>query len=344
MITKIIKVNPLNFTKDEIKEAIELIRNGELVAFPTETVYGLGADATNSNAVKKIFFTKKRPLDNPVIVHIADLNELSNVALDVPEEIFRLARKFWPGPLTFVLKRNPSITPEVSAGLDTVAVRCPAHPIALELIKSSEKPIAAPSANKAGKPSPTRAEHVLEDFKDEIPLIIDAGSTIYGVESTVIDVTKNPPVLLRPGAMPIEEIMKYIGEIYIPEFAKGLGKFEGQALSPGLKYRHYSPEKPLILVEGQDKLNALKKLLEEYKNAGLIITKETADFFKHQKELIIIGSKDNLFEIAFNLFSSLREMDKRDIDVIIIEGVEEKGIGLAIMNRLRKAASKIIIS
>lgn len=342
MKTKIIKVNPFNPERELIEEAAKLIIVGEIVVFPTETVYGLGADATNSSAVKKIFIAKGRPADNPIIVHISSLDELELVASRIPEKVYELAKKFWPGPLTFVLHRNPLIASEVSAGLDTVAVRCPSHPVARELIRISNKPIAAPSANKSGKPSPTRVEHVIDDFKDEIPLIIDAGPTLYGVESTVIDMTKEPPVLLRPGAMPIEEIEKYVGKIIITDFARGIGEFEGKALSPGMKYRHYSPNKPLILVEGENKVGKIRELLKENPNSGLILTKETAKFFEDHKEVIVIGSKDNLFEIAYNLFSSLRLMDKKDVDIIIAEGVEEKGIGLAVMNRLRKAASKKI--
>lgn len=344
-MTKVIKVDPFNPKIDDLREATELIKKGEILAFPTETVYGLGADATNSNAVKKIFQAKGRPLDNPIIVHITGIEELQGVAIEIPEKAYKLAEKFWPGPLTLVLKRNPRIVKEVSANLPTVAVRAPAHPVAQLLISSSSRPIAAPSANKSGRPSPTEAKHVLEDFKGEIPMIIDAGRTIYGVESTVIDLTKDKPVLLRPGAMPIEEIIKEVGEIIVPDFAKGIGEFKGEAYSPGLKYRHYSPSKPLILVEGKSKIQTISKLIEENPNAGLLLTKETASLLKKSiKELIILGSEANPFEIAYNLFDSLREMDKRNVDIIIAEGIEEKGIGLAIMNRLRKASSKRIIS
>jgi len=340
--TKVIKVNPFHPDQEIIKEASDLILKGELVAFPTETVYGLGADATNSNAVRKIFLVKGRPPDNPLIVHIARHEEINEVAIKIPERVYELAKRFWPGPLTFILYRSQKIVDEVSAGLDTVAVRCPSHPVANMLIIQSGKPIAAPSANKSGRPSPTRADHVLEDFKGEIPLILDAGPTLYGVESTVIDMTKDPPVLLRPGAMPIEEVEKYIGEIVIPDFARGYGKYEGKALSPGMKYRHYSPNKPLILVEGENKVAVIKDLLKENPRSGLVLTKETATHFKDHKEMIIIGSKENLYEVAYNLFSSLRAMDKRNVEIIITEDVSEVGIGLAVMNRLRKAASKNI--
>ncbi len=342
MNTKVIKVDPINPSEEDIKEAAELIVKGELVVFPTETVYGLGADATNSNAVKKIFLVKRRPIDNPIIVHVSSVEELYDVASEVPSKLIELTDRFWPGPLTFILKRKPKIVPEVSAGLETVAVRAPAHPVALSLIRLSGRPIAAPSANKSGKPSPTEAKHVLEDLGGEIPLILDAGKTFYGVESTVIDLTREPPVLLRPGAFPLEELQKILGKILVPSFARGFSEFEGEVISPGLKYRHYAPEKPLILVEGKDLVSNIRELLSQYKKAGLILSKETAHFFKDHENLMVLGSKEKLFEVAYNLFSSLREMDKRDVEVIIVEGIEEKGLGLAIMNRLRKAASKRI--
>lgn len=347
---RIIKVNPINPNLEKIKIAAEEIKKGKLVAFPTETVYGLGADATNSSAVLKIFKAKNRPIDNPIIVHIYRIEQLEEVAVDIPEKAYDIARKFWPGPLTIVLKRNDKIAKETSAGLDTVSVRCPMHPIALELIKQSLTPIAAPSANKSGRPSPTTAKHVIDDLGNEVEVIIDGGRTLFGVESTVIDLTQNPPVLLRPGALPVEVIEKVIGEIKIPEFAKGF-KMDLEKVkipSPGVKYRHYAPIKPLILVEGEEekKIEVIKKIINENKNeglkVGLLACKETIEKIGIEDiEKGILGPKDNLFVVAYNLFSRIRMLES-NVDVIIAEGFHEFGIGLTIMNRLRKAASEII--
>jgi Sua5/YciO/YrdC/YwlC family protein len=348
----LLKINPLNPNKEKIRIAAEAINKGNLVAFPTETVYGLGADATNSDAVLKIFKAKNRPLDNPIIVHISSIDQLEYVARDIPEVAYILAKKFWPGPLSIVLKRNEKIAKETSAGLDTVSVRLPMHPIALELINQSFKPIAAPSANKSGRPSPTTAKHVLEDFSEEIDVIIDGGRTIFGVESTVIDLTKENPVLLRPGALPINVIEKEIGKITIPDFAKGFKvDVENIAVtSPGIKYRHYAPQKPLILIEGDEEkiVSMMKKIIDEKsaqgKKVGIIGSEETINKIKIDNVIAeILGSRKNLFTIAYNLFSKLRKID-HEVDVIIAEGYPEYGIGLTVMNRLRKAASEIILA
>jgi len=349
--TEIFKVNPFNPQIKYIKKAAEYIKKGEVIAFPTETVYGLGGDATNKDSILKIFKIKERPLDNPIIVHIADLKDLEFVAEDIPEIAFKLIKKFWPGPLTLILKRSKNIPKETSAGLETVAVRMPSHPVALSLIKYSNVPIAAPSANKSGKPSPTKASHVLDDFKDKIPLILDAGHTLYGVESTVIDLTKVPPILLRPGALPAEDIKKVVENLVIDEIAYGFKKIleKEKVTSPGLKYRHYAPEKPLILVEGNEesKIKKINELISYFKKnnkkVGLLIAYENKKFFVNDNEIEILGRKDNLFEIAYKLFEKLRKIDKKNIDVIIAEGFEDKGIGLTIMNRLRKAATERIV-
>lgn len=349
----VLKVNPLNPEQDKIRIAAEEIKKGNLVAFPTETVYGLGADATNSSAVIKIFKAKNRPLDNPIIVHIYDTKQLEEVAYDIPEIAYELTKKFWPGPLTIVLKRNSRIAKETSAGLDTVSVRCPMHPIARELIKESATPIAAPSANKSGRPSPTNAKHVIEDFGDEINVIIDGGRTIFGVESTVVDLTQKVPVLLRPGALPVEQIEKVIGRIEIPEYAKGF-KVELKDIkipSPGVKYRHYAPKKPLILVECEEenkKIEIIERLIEEKKKQGLkvalLASIETAEKIANEEiEKGILGSRNNLFVIAYNLFSKIRMLDNNEkVDIIISEGFQDYGIGLTVMNRLRKAATEIV--
>ena len=323
----------------KIRIAARFILEGKLVAFPTETVYGLGADALNASAVKGIFEAKGRPADNPLIIHIADFNDLKRLAREIPEEARLLARKFWPGPLTLVLPKREEVPDVTTGGLDTVAVRMPAHPVALALIRAST-PIAAPSANISGKPSPTLAEHVVDDFYGRIEAIIDGGETKVGVESTVIDLTSERPTLLRPGGLPLEEIKKVIGEVEIHPAVKG--ELVDVARAPGMKYRHYSPNAQVIVVEGpRERVRAkIRELVEEYRSEGLRVgvmaTEETG-----ADEFFYLGGTDE--EAAKNIFKALRELDRRGVDVIIAEGIEERGLGLAVMNRLRKAAGYRIV-
>ncbi len=320
--------------KGKLSVAVRFILDGKLVAFPTETVYGLGADALNEKAVRRIFEAKGRPADNPLIVHIARFEDLTMLAREVPDEAELLVRKFWPGPLTLVLPKRETVPDVTTGGLNTVAVRMPAHPVALALIREST-PIAAPSANISGRPSPTLAEHVIEDFYGRIGCIIDAGKTPIGVESTVIDLSSEEPTLLRPGGLPVEKIEEVIGEVKIHPAVRG--KMVEVAKAPGMKYRHYAPNALLILVEGPkgeigEKISAL---VREYRSKGFKVgvmatRKYDADEFVH------LGSTD--VEVARNVFRGLRELDKRGVDVIIAEGIEERGLGFAVMNRLRKAA------
>lgn len=323
----------------KIKVAARLILEGKLVAFPTETVYGLGADALNEEAVKRIFESKGRPADNPLIVHIADFNDLKKLARDIPKEAKLLAERFWPGPLTLVLPKKDEVPLVTTGGLDTVAVRMPAHEIALALIRAST-PVAAPSANISGKPSPTLAEHVVDDFYGRIEAIIDGGPTKVGVESTVIDLSSERPTLLRPGGLPLEEIEAVIGPVEIHPAVKG--KNVDLARAPGMKYKHYSPNAQVIVVEGPKERvrEKVRELVREYRSkgyrVGVMATEEfEADEFYHLGRTVE--------DVAKNLFGALRELDRRGVDVIIAEGVEESGLGLAVMNRLRKAAGYRIV-
>lgn len=347
-----LKVDPIEPEKEIISEAVEVLLRGGLVAFPTETVYGLGADSFNKEAVRKIYSVKGRPPDNPLILHISDLRELETVAENIPSFVYELASKVWPGPVTFVLKKSHLVLPEVTAGLPTVAVRCPAHPVALALIKGLGSPIAAPSANLSGRPSPTTAEHVIRDLSGKIEVILDGGDTFFGVESTIINLATDPPVLLRPGPIGVEDLEKLANlKILVPAFAKGLGEAE-VALSPGTKYRHYSPQTTLILAEvGQCSnqityLEYVKSLINEYLQKHLkvavICSRETCPNYGNVIKLEI-GSRKNLYEVAKNLFKKLREVDEIGVDVVISESFEEQGIGLAIMNRLRKASSRVMV-
>lgn len=344
MQTKIIKINPKNPQISKIKEAARLIRQGKLVAFPTETVYGLGANALSHLAVKKIFEAKGRPPDNPLIIHIHDKNDIGLLAKDVPEITEKLIRRFWPGPLTIVLKKTKIVPRITTGGLDTVAIRMPKNKIASLLIKEAGIPIAAPSANVAGRPSPTLASHVWDDLKGRIDLIIDGGQTNIGIESTVIDLSRKKPMLLRPGGVTLEELQKTIGRIDVHPFLRG-GKLDSVSRSPGMKYRHYSPAAKLILIEGtkQNVNKKISQLIKMYKKQRKRVGVMTADKTFTQKADMIKYVGSDFDKIAANLFKTLREFDSKKIDVILVQGVSRRGLGLGIMNRLSKAAYKKIL-
>jgi len=325
--------------EEKIRIAARFILKGKLVAFPTETVYGLGADALNGEAVRKIFKAKGRPADNPLIIHIAEFRDLKRLADEVPREAELLAKKFWPGPLTMVLPKGEKVPYATTGGLDTVAVRMPAHPIALALIRAS-RPIAAPSANISGKPSPTSAEHVIDDFYGRIECIIDGGPTMIGVESTVVDLTSDEPTLLRPGGVTLEEIEEVVGKVKVHPAVKG--KPADLARAPGMKYRHYSPNAQVIVVEGERERvrEKIDELVKKYRLKGLKVGVMATE--EHEADVFFnLGKSEE--EVAKNLFLALRDLDKKGVDVIIAEGVEEKGLGLAVMNRLRKAAGHRVV-
>ncbi len=340
---RVITVDPLSPDRVILANAGEMIRQGRLVAFPTETVYGLGANGLSAQAVRRIFVVKCRPPDNPLILHIAALDDLPRVACQVPSSAYALAARFWPGPLTLILQRNKAVPDEVSAGLDTIAVRIPAHRVALALIHASKTPIAAPSANHAGRPSPTTAAHVLHDLGERVELILDGGETDVGVESTVLDLTVTPPCILRPGGIAIEELKKVTGKV------DRLGverQDSGPARSPGLKYRHYAPQTPLILVSGTEMVAKIITLIAQYKaegqRVGVLAGEENSSHYKEADYVVIIGPRADLPQIAKNLFAGLRQLDAAGADVLVAEIFDEQGIGAAIMNRLRKAASEVI--
>ena len=342
--TLLLKVNPENPDPAKIQIAAQIIQKGGLVAFPTETVYGLGADALNPDAVLALFEAKKRPLDNPPIIHIADSSEVHKLAQEVPKKAELIMKEFWPGPLTLIFKRS-SIVPNVTvAGLDTVAIRMPKHKVALALIKQSNCPIAAPSANLAGKPSPTTAKHVYEDLNGRIDAILDGGPTNIGVESTVLDLTVDPPMVLRPGGTTFEALKQVLGNVQLHPFVEAEKELPLEKIkSPGMKHRHYAPKAEVILVEGT--VSAVKSKIQELANAyalkdakvGILATDETQKFYR-AAVVKSLGSRFNLAIIAQNLFRLLREVDAENVDVIIAEGIPSEGMGLAVMNRLRKAS------
>ncbi len=340
MKTRVLRVSRENPDSTIIEDAAKLIRQGELVAFPTETVYGLGADALNAEAVEKIFIAKRRPADNPLIVHVSSKDQLSQVVSEIPKIAEKLIAKFWPGPLTLVFRRAPNVPKNVCRDLPTVAVRMPSDSVALALIEASGTPIAAPSANLSGRPSPTTAEHVLQDFNGVIPLVLDAGPCPVGVESTVIDIQSRPPRVLRPGGLPPEVLLDMIPDLQIPPAY--LKASEGMVASPGMKYRHYSPECRLILFVGEprkvkEKIDQVfMEIIAEHqvRENQLRILCLYPQVHEHQNSNIVKRLGPKLMDVQKHLFQALRELDVDGIKVAAIESVPEKGEGLAIMNRL----------
>ncbi len=344
--TEIVKMDPENIDYSIIKKAARIINNGGVVVFPTETVYGIGADALNDEAVDKIFKAKGRPQDNPLIVHIADFDELYGLAETVPGNARKLAEKYWPGPMTMILYKKNILSDKITAGLKTAAIRFPVNKIALALIKESGKPIAAPSANTSGKPSPTEASHVIEDLMGKLDMIIDGGSTDIGLESTVVDMTSEFPMILRPGRVTREDIISVLGKCeYDPAIIKSNEKIIPK--SPGQKYRHYSPKAKVILYKG-DVEKIAEKINEDYDKfqaegykTGIMSTEQTEKSYAG-KLTIICGDRTKPLTISSMLFKSLRNFDHLGVDIILAEAVDEKGLGKAIMNRLGKASSETI--
>lgn len=325
----------------QIKEAAMLLQQNEVVAFPTETVYGLGANAYSEEAVAKIFKAKGRPSDNPLIVHIATENQLEKLVTVVPDHAKMLIKHFWPGPLTLVLNRKDGIASNVTVGLSTVAIRMPDHPLALALIKEADLPIAAPSANVSGKPSPTLASHVRADLAGKIAGIVDGGATGLGLESTVLDCTSEIPMILRPGGVTKEQLEKIIGYVETDPALED----KGQApKSPGVKYKHYAPQAKLYLVSGspqflQETINKQKQL---GKKVGVLTTVENEGIY--EADIVLsCGSKNDLGSVAQHLYERLRQFDEYPLDVIYSETFSEEGVGKAIMNRLTKAAGGDVI-
>lgn len=342
--TLVLKVDSKKPEIEKIRIAADFIENGGLVAFPTETVYGLGADALNPKAVLALFEAKKRPLDNPPIVHVGKVENVYKLVKEVPPKAKMLMRKFWPGPLTLIFKRSNVVPSVTVAGLDTIAIRMPRHNVALALLKESKCPIAAPSANLAGKPSPTCAKHVLEDLNGRIDAILDAGPTHIGVESTVLDLTVEPPQILRPGGTPYEDLKEILGRVELHPVAIADREVAiEKARSPGLKHKHYAPNAEVVLVEGEQSkiVDKVRELVDFYKQeskkVGVLTTDENFGYYRADV-VKSLGSRKNLKVIANNLFRLLREFDSEKVDVIVAEGLPLEGLGLAVMNRLRKAA------
>lgn len=339
----------LNDTAEEITpdltaiiEAANLLKQNEVVAFPTETVYGLGGNALSDKAIHKIFEAKGRPGDNPLIVHIAEENQIHDLCQRVTPAAEKMIRAFWPGPLTIILPSNGRVSAKVTAGLDTVAVRMPSHPVALALIKACGLPVAAPSANTSGRPSPTTASHVISDLDGRIAGVVDGGQTGVGVESTVVDATSLPVTILRPGGISHEALESVLGEVAIDP---ALQSTKDKPKAPGMKYTHYAPKAPLYLVNGGTAAinQAIQSTHEKGEKAGVIIVEEHKEEVVGADILRTCGSLIDPASIARNLYDVLRAFDHVEVDAIFCETIPEKGIGEAVMNRLRKAAGGRIL-
>ena len=345
MKTEIVWVDREDMDDGVLRRAGEILREGGLVAFPTETVYGLGADALNEEAAGKIYAAKGRPSDNPLIIHIADWEALEGVVREVPEVAVRLSEAFWPGPLTMIFHKRDCVPYGTTGGLDTVAVRMPSDEIARELIRQGGGYVAAPSANRSGRPSPTAAQHVYEDMEGRIPLILDGGEVEIGLESTIVDLTEGCPVVLRPGFISLEMLKGVIGEVKMDQ---GLLRSDDAARpkAPGMKYRHYAPRAELKIVEGTQEgvVSYINKKVQEDSDTGIICTEETRAFYPagHVK---CIGSRKDVRSIAHHLFGILRQFDEDGVSRIYSESFDSPGLGQAIMNRLLKAAGhqKILV-
>lgn len=347
METKVAIIKDINTDIRFIEEAGKVIRNGGTVAFPTETVYGLGANALDDEAVKKIFIAKGRPQDNPLIIHVST-KEISGLVKDVPEVAQKIIDKFWPGPLTVILEKKDIIPNVTSANLNTIGIRMPNSEIALKLIELAERPIAAPSANISGRPSPTEVERCVEDLNGRVDYIIGGESSNIGVESTIVDCTVNPPLVLRPGGITLEMLKEINPEIELDKALKSKPNDDFKPKAPGMKYKHYAPNAHLKIIKGKNEktIEIINEIVENYIEKGndvaILTTNENLNKFNNGK-VISLGSENDLKEIAKNLFEALRKCDDLRVQYILCQGFEENGVGLAIMNRLNKAAGYDIL-
>lgn len=348
MDTQIIKIDEENIDLALVEKAGGIIKLGGLVAFPTETVYGLGGDALNPESSKKIYAAKGRPSDNPLIVHIAEFAALEKIVSSIPESAKLLADRFWPGPLTMILPKSDAVPMETTGGLNTVAIRMPVHKTALEFIKAAGGYVAAPSANLSGKPSPTCAKYVIQDMDSRIEAIIDGGDVEIGLESTIVDLTSEVPMILRPGYITADDISGVLGKVDIDKTILD-GDCLDKPKAPGMKYKHYAPKGDLSIVTGDAKcvVEKINSLCDEAnrngKKTGVIATDE--NLLSYKADVIkTIGKRDDEDTIAHRLYSILREFDDENVEVIFSESFEVSGIGQAIMNRLLKAAGHQIIN
>lgn len=339
---KTIVLDPIADTT-AIKRAAALLLAGEIVGMPTETVYGLAANALNETAVKKIFEAKGRPQDNPLIVHIADVSALAQVSADVPDAARRLAAAYWPGPLTMVLPRAAGIPDTVTAGLSTVGVRLPAHPLARALIRQAGVPIAAPSANRSGRPSTTTTAHVLADMDGRIPAILEGGPCQVGVESTIVSLTGEKPRLLRPGGISLEQLRAVLGEVEIDRALREQIGDDERVSAPGMKYRHYAPKAPVTVVCGDPELTAAYIQKHLTNETGVLCFTEFAYLFE-MHEMRTMGTASDPITQARRIFDALRSFDETGVQEIYTQCPDDEGLGLAVANRLKKAAGFQVVT
>ncbi len=341
MKTEILKVSSIAEDIGIFNHVGELLNKGEVVAIPTETVYGLAANALNEEAVKKIFEAKGRPQDNPLIVHISEIYDMEQLCDDIPLNAYKLADAFWPGPLTMIMKKNSIVPDRVTAGMDTVGIRCPRGRFARAIIRAAGVPLAAPSANISGKPSPTCVEHVIHDMEGKIPAIVDGGQCSVGVESTVIDLTTTPPTLLRPGGVTVAQLKEVLGEIAIHHAITDNANIKSSVKSPGMKYTHYAPSAPVVILNGniEKVVGYLAAQAEEKKVAFLCYGAESKIDLPENVRLEVYSDSDKPEDLARGVFEALRRVDGENIDVIYAR-VPETGDGMeqAVVNRLEKAA------
>lgn len=347
MKTEVSIINNINEDENKIKKAAEIIKKGGIVAFPTETVYGLGADALNEEAVKKIFEAKGRPQDNPLIIHVASKN-IEAYVKEIPKVATELINKFWPGPLTIILKKKNIVPDVTSANLDSIGIRMPSNKIAQKLIELSNTTIAAPSANISGRPSPTDVERCIEDLEGKVDCILGGENSSVGVESTIVDCTVDPPLVLRPGGITLEMLKEIDSRIEIDEAIMKKPTEGLKPKAPGMKYRHYAPNAKVIIISGERKktIEKIKEMvhynIEKHKKVCILTVEENKSEYTEGIN-VSLGSISDLSTVAKNLFESLRKCDDLGADLILAEGYEEKGLGVAIMNRLNKAAGFDII-
>lgn len=348
METKVEKIEQTQMNMDIINAAGQILKQGGLVAFPTETVYGLGANALDEEAARKTYAAKGRPSDNPLIVHIASLEDLYPITKKVPEKAVALAEKFWPGPLTMIFEKSELVPHGTTGGLETVAVRMPDNEVALALIRAGGGYVSGPSANKSGRPSPTMARHVLDDLEGRIDMILDGGPVHIGVESTIVDMTVEPPMILRPGAVTKEMLEETVGEVTVDHTIL-TADAKTPPKAPGMKYRHYAPRAEMTVVEGSlekvvDKIGELAAAREnEGHRVGIIATQETMGRYDHEN-VKCIGTREDESTVAANLYAILREFDDDGTEYIYSEAFASDGIGSAVMNRLLKAAGHHVIN
>jgi len=347
-MTEVVRIDPVRPNPADMARAAACLRRGGLVAFPTETVYGLGAHALDRAAVRRLFEAKGRPASDPLIVHVATMDQLAGLTTTVPDVARTLAQQFWPGPLTLVLRRALSVPPEVTAGLDTVAVRVPAHPVARALLEAAGIPVAAPSANVFSRPSPTRASHVLDDLDGRIDMVLDGGPTPVGVESTVLDLTLDPPVVLRPGAVSVEALRAVVPAVQLRAARPHEG--EEAMASPGLLTRHYAPRTPMTLYQGERAsvqrtiLHSAHEALTAGRRVGVLATSEQAAALRSLPILIAdLGSEHDVTQVAGRLYAALRELDAAELDVILAHDLPQAaGLWCALRDRLHRAAARVI--